>query len=384
VIDEGTDLTSLVGENGLFKSLVENLFQTEYGSVKWGHARHLSKGEFLSNFSSHSTGVRSMLIAWARYYSLEDKFRQDNNSSEFTPTSQQAPIFSVDSPAYSVLAVVQGAINSSGARGNVYKMLERFGAVYDPSDGIQVKYKDDDLNIQALFLTWEQAIGFRNALNEWEIHKELVNLSGVIIDPKTPVEVVRPRNFSCIMLQDYQPTESESPCQSLNDLHSYRLSVPVTEQVEPNSALTKYQSVDKNYSFLRQFKCHLKDKARFKSLQGNENNILAASWPFHQMMDGLNTESGLPLVCISVLSRGSSPSAAHDDRVSITLRLEFSDEIVAAAYVGNERLSTRINDKIWDVVVYVADPELFTECVTWKENDARQKWEEHQRFLDAI
>jgi hypothetical protein len=286
--------------------------------------------------------------------------------------------------AFKVHANVKGALNSSGARGNVFKMLEKYCAVYAPSDGIEVKYQNDDLDTKALFLQWEQACGFQSAMNEWEIHKELANLNGVTIDPKTPVEVERPQNVCRIMLQDYRPSDSESPCESLNDLHSYRLSVPVTEAVEPGSLLAQFQSVDKQQPFLLPYKCHLKDKAKFKSLQTNENNMLAASWPFHQMMDGINTEDGLPLVCISVQSQGDSRSASNGDRVPVTLRLEFRNQAAAAGYVGKDRASKCVNETVWDVTVYVSDPKLFCECVAWKQNDTRQKWLEHQQILDSL
>jgi hypothetical protein len=286
--------------------------------------------------------------------------------------------------AHKVNAVLKGALNSSGARGNVFKMLQKYHAVYVPSDGIQVSYCEDDLNVQALFLDRKEAYDFQNALNEWEIHKELVNLDGVIIDPETPVEIEMPKRTRRIMLQDYRPSDSESPCESLNDLHSYRLSVPTTEAVEPGSALAKFQSVDKQHPILLPYKCHLKDKAKFKALQANENNMLAASWPFHQMMDGLNTEDGLPMVCISVESRGESRSAAHGNRVPVTLQLEFRNQVAAAGYTGNDRASKRINDTVWKVMVYVTDPKLFCECVAWKENDTRQRWLEHQQFLESL
>jgi hypothetical protein len=104
------------------------------------------------------------------------------------------------STAYRVDVVIKGARHFAGARGNVFRMLEKYGAVYTPSDGgihRQVMYVEDNLHVQPLFLSWEQACGFQNAVNEWEIYKErFANLSGVVIDPKTPMEVERPPNAS--------------------------------------------------------------------------------------------------------------------------------------------------------------------------------------------
>jgi hypothetical protein len=132
------------------------------------------------------------------------------------------------------------------------------------------------------------------------------------------------------------------------------------------------------------YKCHFKDKSKFKSLQNNDNNMLAASWTFHQMMDGLNTVDDLPLVCISVLSQGNARSTDHEERVLMTLQLEFFRPAAAAAYIGNKSTSKRINETVWNVDVYVDDPKLFTDCVSWKEKDTRQRWQEHEQLVDAI
>eukprot|EP00980_Cylindrotheca_fusiformis_P004755 scaffold1016_cov105-Cylindrotheca_fusiformis.AAC.1 len=41
------------------------------------------------------------------------------------------------------------------------------------------------------------------------------NGQSVEIDPVTPAEVPRPCDLECIRLQDYDPQESESPCQAI-------------------------------------------------------------------------------------------------------------------------------------------------------------------------
>jgi hypothetical protein len=142
--------------------------------------------------------------------------------------------------------------------------------------------------------------------------------------------------------------------------------VYVTPTATRNTSFEPMSQFTGNQSVLLPYKCHLKDKSKFNSLQCNENNMLAASWPFYKMMDGLNTEGGLPMVCIFVLSQGHSRSAAHENRISMTLRLDFYSPAAAAVYVENDGTSTRISNKVWNVVVYVDDPQLFIECVSWK------------------
>lgn len=172
-------------------------------------------------------------------------------------------------------------------------------------------------------------------MNEWEIHKKLANLDGVEIKDRTPQEVEVAHDLQHFGMQDYKHEDSESPCHSLHQLHSYRLSVhstEVAEVAEPNELITKYQSLDVPIGRVLPYKCHLKDKARFKALQREENNLVVASWPFRQMLDGLNTmETSIPLVALSVRSTSEHRSAAHDNRYSVTLCLEFSFQPRAGA-----------------------------------------------------
>lgn len=67
---------------------------------------------------------------------------------------------------YSVLVVVERALSSAGARGNVFKQLQRHHAVYSESQGIDVKYVGDDLVVKGLFLDLVNAFNFRNDLND--------------------------------------------------------------------------------------------------------------------------------------------------------------------------------------------------------------------------
>ena len=123
---------------------------------------------------------------------------------------------------------------------------------------------------------------------------------------------------------------------------------------------------------------------KFVSLRNDENNLLCVSWPLHQMMDGLNTDNGVPTVAISVRSRKGTASPDHDDRFPITLLLNFRDDTHAALFQPNDNEGTKriegTND--WEVVVYVKDPKVFCSCVAWKLGDTRRQWAAHQNFLD--
>ena len=285
-------------------------------------------------------------------------------------------------PAFLVGAVVRGAKQSNGARGNVFKFLERHLGHYSEQEGIQIRYEQDDLHIHAYFLSYDAACQLQTALNEWEIHKELANLRGISLDPLTPAQTARPPDLKRIYLQDYNPQESESPCQTLDQLHSYRLSVPVTEPAEPNTPLVRFQSIDKVVPHLKHYKCHLKDKAKFKHLQNDENNMLAASWTFHQQLDGLNVEEGMPLAAISVKKASSGQIAAHDNRYSVTLLIEFFYPELAAVFAAPVEAGKGDQENTWETVVYVQDRNVFAECVRWKFQDTMEQWQKHRAFLE--
>lgn len=242
-------------------------------------------------------------------------------------------------------------------------------------------YEGSDLTVKVYFKEERDACDFQTKLNEWEIHKQLANLNGVEIDPVTPAPVPRPIDLERIRMQDYEPRESESPCQTLDQLHPFRLSVPVTEPVEPGAQLAQYQSIDKLVPHIDHYKCHLKDKAKFKHRQKNESNMVAASWSFHQMMDGLHTTEGIPLVALSVKAVSEQRQSAYDNRYAVTLLLEFFYEELATVFSAKEG-ARKIDASSWETVVFVRDKVVFEECVKWKLNDTREKWQEHRNFLD--
>eukprot|EP00977_Amphora_coffeiformis_P030349 scaffold46454_cov298-Amphora_coffeaeformis.AAC.2 len=104
-------------------------------------------------------------------------------------------------PVFLVSAVVKGALRSQGARGNVYKALEKHHGLFSKSKGKGVAYIGDDLVVRAYFESNREAMSFQTALNEWELHKTLILLDGVEITPPDPVH--RPQDLSRFYLQYY-------------------------------------------------------------------------------------------------------------------------------------------------------------------------------------
>eukprot|EP00977_Amphora_coffeiformis_P007509 scaffold1640_cov161-Amphora_coffeaeformis.AAC.32 len=116
-------------------------------------------------------------------------------------------------------ARVMNALNSHGARGNVYKLLEKYGARYSEAESKQVVYDGNDLTVKAYFKDERAAMEFQTALNGWEIHRALVNLDGIKISPRDPLPVPQPpdltRSLLATVLINWNHTDSAIPSPSL-------------------------------------------------------------------------------------------------------------------------------------------------------------------------
>ena len=117
--------------------------------------------------------------------------------------------------------VVKGASQSIRAQGNMYKTIQEYHGHYSKSEGIRIDYDGANLRAKTYFRVYENDCQFGNALNNWEIHKQLVHLQGVEFESFTPIEVDNPGDLKRVMLQDYNPSSTESPIYSLSQLHIY-------------------------------------------------------------------------------------------------------------------------------------------------------------------
>lgn len=286
-------------------------------------------------------------------------------------------------PVFRVSARVKGALRSHGARGNVYKGLEKYNGFYSKSEGTQIEYEGDDLVMMAYFLDQNKAMEFQSFLNAWELHKTLVLLDGVEIDPPNPESVRQPHDLTRFYLQRYEPRDSESPCETLNQLSSFRLSVPVTEPVDQTDDIAIYQSIDVCVGTNKPYKCHLKDKARFKAVARDPNNLLASSWPLHQMLDGVNNSDEMSVIKLSVIDTSEGPIVSQGNRFSATLRLDFFHQVDADSFQAKKG-ALRRGTKQWETVVYVKDAARFREFVAWKGNDTQAQWDRYNRKLESM
>ena len=93
------------------------------------------------------------------------------------------------------------------------------------------------------------------------------------------------------------------------------------QAVKPSDPVAIYQSLDVCVGRNKAYKCHLKDKAKYRSVAGNPNNMLAASWPLHQTLDGLNHHENMSVIKLSISSMSDTTIATQDNRYSVTLQM---------------------------------------------------------------
>lgn len=119
------------------------------------------------------------------------------------------------------------------------------------------------------------------------------------------------------------------------------------------------------------------------------NNLLAASWAFHQLFDGLVLDADLPpgvpgLAVEFVEADGTSVDASDGTRYKVSIRLRFLDDVHNLELKGNllNRLKdgSEINDDgTVDTFVHVLDVIRFKTNLNLKRTVTEGMWEEFKR-----
>mmetsp|Transcript_17327 Transcript_17327/g.47308 ORF Transcript_17327/g.47308 Transcript_17327/m.47308 type:complete len:361 (+) Transcript_17327:452-1534(+) len=295
-------------------------------------------------------------------------------------------------PIYRVSASIGNARNVKGFRATTFLMAEETQAHCAPSDTPPIKYGSGEeystLFVSLLFESKSKALEFATKIRNWKFNHPLStsNLDDPIVDDD-PTPLPSREDLRSVLLIHYDPAEADdSPCTSLADFRGLSSALP-TDPVSLGEPLHKYQCIEKDSLFATRnpYKLHLKDKAKFKELRENENNMLAGSWPFHQLLDGLNTREGhgVPLLSIGWLS-SSTNAVQFDDgerRYRVDVQVEFFTEGAETDLKDSLKVgSSRVRDRVWKTFVYVQDPHLFKECIQWKHDEAVRIWDEHLDF----
>ena len=250
------------------------------------------------------------------------------------------------------------------------------------------------LSVSLYFKTEETAAAFSRALRKWSFDHPNSNVQPMV---SLPAQCIRPVDLQPVTFDLYDPAEAkDSPCTSLADFKGFSIAL-VTEPAELDSPLKKYQSIESVawISSVGAYKLHLKDKAlpEFKALRYDDNNLLAASWTFHQFFDGLNlpdTPHRVPQVAVNPLRRAEEHHLFPDGerRLRIDAQVECFTEKAANALrpflPDGGSIVPHSNRSKWTVAIYALNADILWDCLLWKYNDSVSKWEIYQAQLEQL
>jgi len=284
--------------------------------------------------------------------------------------------------ALRVTARIVGAKQMQGIRAAAYMRAEEHCARYDSTKEQSFWYEGGDLHISVLFLAEDRgnAENFQSSLSLWHIHNPLVGLDGRVF-VNEEIQVEKQDAIDRVFLNHYVGTDEESPMSSLADFKAAVSSCP-TVSVGSENELVQFQCLEKPECFasLDAYRLHIKDKAKFKNMRDNPNNLLAGSWtPFHQHLDGLNTPGNLPQVAIRFEKDqgeervGNPPTKRHRVDIVLEFRDAASEEIMAPRLKNG---SVKLRDHEWRTFVHVLDAQTFQDSLNWKHQDTKRKWDQ--------
>jgi hypothetical protein len=273
-----------------------------------------------------------------------------------------------------VNATIEDAKRRKGVRGSVFVLGSDNHAFYlQEGRAESVFHVNDHLHVAFLFKSEEAAMSFRTALQTFALQYPLLGLTNAVKLDRVVHQCAVPAetHLEAVSWEDYKTTDSDPPPWSL-EAYAVSESLGTPASVDPERL---HQCLEKpsNFCGVKLYTMHIKSKSRFPALKAEENNTLYGSWLFHQYLDGRNTESGLPVLAIRAETDAQDGAVVGRARVNVLIELRSADEAATVPHLLKDN-SERISDLLYRSFVYVTDPVLFVECLTWKYEDTRQQW----------
>lgn len=286
-----------------------------------------------------------------------------------------------------MVATIPNARRQKCVRGNVYRDAEEFLAFRGGSEGECIWYHNYDLKIDLLFKTEEKAMQFQTSLRQWNFKRPYFQIEQPIV---FPLHVTSQKLLTPVLLVEYQPEHSDSPCMTLDDLRG-NLSARGTS-IEPDTDLGKYQALERpewlQVGGSKPYRLHLKNQGKGyghdPALASDENNMLAGSWTFHQFVDGLNMASQLPIVALEPgeVKEEIEVEPGHIRR-KVMVNIECCDDEALLVISPMLKPGSEQNGLVFSTFVLVKDPGTFKECLRWKYDDTKAKWKASRDLLDG-
>jgi hypothetical protein len=148
------------------------------------------------------------------------------------------------------------------------------------------------LIVNLYFTTTSDACGFMTHITEvnWSWRHSRVQVEC----PRMYTHVMLPRaDMQRLYRIDYNTNDNlDSPIYALPDIDLERV------LLNDENNLQMFERRVSSNSEIRAYRCHIASVKRYKTHECNENNVVYASWLFHQYFDGLMTEGIIPCLLV--------------------------------------------------------------------------------------
>ena len=237
----------------------------------------------------------------------------------------------------------------------------------------------NDLTVSLLFRERRDAEDFQNKLMNFSFdHHHFASkleVSPDILDVTVPAT----QQLHRVMYTHYKSADNnESPTMSLNDMLSESTSV-ASNQGDASLSLQALENPTLIIALRSKwYKCHLISK-QDKEYANNPDNVIYASWLFHQQLDGLNTVDGVGVAIkfshLGDLEEVQLGNGRYEYRQKVNVIVEFRYSDVAMAFSGLLKDGTeRISDNEYRSFVFARDGECMRYCLERKYQETMGLW----------
>ena len=300
---------------------------------------------------------------------------------------------------YEVRAKYIKAKMKKGVQGAVYRHAEEHRAYYSLERSKSIFYNDDDDDLQIILLFREERSAdlFRTFLSQWYLNNPLVVRYGdVVVEEDVKVLYIHYPSMERVELAHYTATESDSPIQTLEELHRVPTSDSHVSALSFGTPIAQFQCLERPEIFTHRqpVQCHIKPRKDFKRLVSNDNNQLGLSREFHDFFDGTITidqksgKNNVPLFAIKPPERGDFKEEVIGSpplkRKRVEVVIECRDDTVGDKVSKHLKMgSKKMSGTQFKTFVHVEDAKMFCDCLEWKYKDTCKRWEEADTWMDA-
>ena len=194
---------------------------------------------------------------------------------------------------FKVEARLKGCKPYKGYRASIYSGAQKFLANYVTDANDSIFYEENDLVVCLLFKTEEAACHFQNELVEMKNNHIIASDMIEVTEQIGRVNYAQDTVFRRVFSAHYKSEDAESPeCLTLADLVSIRSTDTEVFQFHiPEVAFQSLEKLDLVTPGTCLYRCHIAGKSKYPRYKDDPNNIIYASWDFHNHFDGLHNAS---------------------------------------------------------------------------------------------